>query len=381
MGERGRFMVNRTVYDAYEKKLFDNDSEKTSDQEVEALFSEIISILPNNGILYKYKSIEGFHVDELSEKYLWFSSAKHLNDNKDCAFNVNLLEDTEKIVHYFLKDDKFRKFLVDGAYKELSQKDPGLTKKDVVDCLECISKNGIKIGKLKFNKFCKDHKLSQEQKITLSDTIAKYGDDKQNEKTIRDSISGLNSLTERIRDGIMVFSLTTSYKKDSMWAYYCGNRGICIEYDFKKVHDLNLKKKFINIFRIKYRKKKKFSYVKILEANIANDKEGLLDADKMLFEQLSIKDKSWATEEEWRIIQNMQNENRVGVKVFADIISALYIDYSVMQEEKTKQIIELAEKNEWRIYIRYFSPIESEYKYKTIEETNNLIKKMWQINH
>ena len=140
-------MVNRTVYDAYEKKLFDNDSEKTSDQEVEALFSEIISILPNNGILYKYKSIEGFHVDELSEKYLWFSSAKHLNDNKDCAFNVNLLEDTEKIVHYFLKDDKFRKFLVDGAYKELSQKDPGLTKKDVVDCLECISKNGIKIGK------------------------------------------------------------------------------------------------------------------------------------------------------------------------------------------------------------------------------------------
>ena len=147
MGERGRFMVNRTVYDAYEKKLFDNDSEKTSDQEVEALFSEIISILPNNGILYKYKSIEGFHVDELSEKYLWFSSAKHLNDNKDCAFNVNLLEDTEKIVHYFLKDDKFRKFLVDGAYKELSQKDPGLTKKDVVDCLECISKNGIKIGK------------------------------------------------------------------------------------------------------------------------------------------------------------------------------------------------------------------------------------------
>lgn len=38
-GKGGRFMVNRTVYDAYEKKLFDNDSEKTSDQEVEALFS------------------------------------------------------------------------------------------------------------------------------------------------------------------------------------------------------------------------------------------------------------------------------------------------------------------------------------------------------
>lgn len=179
----------------------------------------------------------------------------------------------------------------------------------------------------------------------------------------------------------MVFSLTSSYKKDSMWAYYCGNKGICIEYDFRKVHDLNLKKKFIAIFRIKYGKKKKFSYVKILEANITNDKERLLDADKMLFEQISVKDKSWATEEEWRIIQNVQNENRNGVKVFADIISALYIDYSVMQEEKTKQIIELPEKNGWRIYIRYFSSIESEYKYKTIEETNKLIKKIWQINH
>lgn len=295
--------------------------------------------MPNNGILYKYKSIEGFNVDELSEKYLWFSSAKHLNDNKDCAFNVNLLEDTEKIVHYFLKDDKFRKFLVDGAYKELSQKDPGLTKKDVVDCLECISKNSIKIGKLKFNKFCKDHKLSREQKITLRDAINKYGDDKQNEKTIRDSIRGLASLTERIRDGIMVFSLTSSYKKDSMWAYYCGNKGICIEYDFRKVHDLNLKKKFIAIFRIKYGKKKKFSYVKILEANITNDKERLLDADKMLFEQISVKDKSWATEEEWRIIQNVQNENRNGVKVFADIISALYIIIPLCKKKRLNKLL------------------------------------------
>lgn len=372
-------MANETEYDVYEKKLFDNDLGKISDQEVEALFSEIITILPNNGKLYKYKAIESFHVDELSEKYLWFSSARHLNDNKDCAFNFNLLADTEKIVHYFLKDDRFRKLLVDGAYKELSQKDPNLTKKDVVDCLECISKNGSKIGKLKFNKFCKDHKLSREQKITLRDTINKYGDDKQNEKTIRDSIRGLASLTERIRDGIMVFSLTTSYKKDSMWAYYCGNKGICIEYDFKKVHNLNLKKKFINIFRIKYGKKKKFSYVKILEANITNDKERLLDADKMLFEQISVKDKSWATEEEWRIIQNVQNENCDGVKVFADIISALYIDYSVIQEEKTKQIIELAKKKGWKVYIRYFSSIESEYEYRTIEETNALIEKMRQI--
>lgn len=210
-------------------------------------------------------------------------------------------------------------------------------------------------------------------------TIDKYGDDKQNEETIRRSISDLANNTKKIRDGITVFSLTTSYKKDSMWAYYCGNKGICIEYDFSKINDVNLKKIFINTYRIKYGRKKKFSYVKILEANIVNDKEKLLDADKMIYEQLSTKDKSWATEDEWRVIQNDKSVNGEGLKVVADIISAVYVDYSVMKKRIVKQIIRQAKRNGWKIYVRYFNPIKAEYEYKTIEDTNKLIEKTGRI--
>lgn len=373
-------MTNKNACDMYQEKVFLlGDLSTITDEQVDSLFSELLSLLPNRGKLYKYKSLKNFHFDELSDKYVWFSSACCLNDNKDYSFNFNLLEDIEKIVKYFLTDNKFRALLVDGLYKELSRNNSGITKEDIKSCLECINKNGQKIGKLRFNKFCKDHKLTQEQKKLLILTIDKYGDDKQNEKTIRRSISDLANNTKKIRDGITVFSLTTSYKKDSMWAYYCGNKGICIEYDFSKINDVNLKKIFINTYRIKYGRKKKFSYVKILEANIVNDKEKLLDADKMIYEQLSTKDKSWATEDEWRVIQNDKSVNGEGLKVVADIISAVYVDYSVMKKRIVKQIIRQAKQNGWKIYVRYFNPIKAEYEYKTIEDTNKLIEKTVQI--
>ena len=368
-------MAKNQAYKEYEEKLYAvTDASRLCEDDVKALFSELISVLPNGGKLYKYKSLDSFHIDEFEEKYVWFSSAKHLNDNKDCTFNANVLQEMEKLIRFFLKDNNFRKTLVNGFYLELVRHNQDITPEVIEDCFNCITKNGSRIGKLKYDSFCQKYKLTNAQKQKLLNTVALYRDDQQCEEQIRKRISNFVAQTEEIRDSMQILSLTTSYKKDSMWAYYCNNEGICIEYDFSKITSFEFQKLFINTQMVRYGKKKKFSYVDVMKARMENDSAALIKADKMIMEQVLTKDKSWSTEEEWRVILNDRG-NLVGRKVPVDMISAIYIDFSVSETDKTKKIIEIAKNNGWQIFIRYFSRFEAEYRYDTIENTNKFLDK------
>lgn len=366
---------NSKSYKDYEERLYSlSDGTIMTDKLVNELYDNLLAVLPNGGKLYKYKALEGFHIDELEEKYIWFSSAKNLNDNKDCAFNANSLEQLEELVKFLLIDNNYHKVLVGSLYLNFSKRNPKITYKVIEDCLNCITKNGEHIGKLKYDKFCRDYKLTREQMLELRKTIQLYSDEKQNETAIRNSIRNFYEQTKNIRSGNQICSLTTSYKKDSMWAYYCNNKGICLEYDFTKINTIEAKKIFINTQKVRYGRKKKFSYVEIMKAKLENNPESSIKADKMIYSQLLTKDKSWLTEEEWRVITHVRG-NEIGIKVPADIVSAIYIDYSVLEEEKAKRIIELAKLNDWKIYVRYFIDFEAEYRYDTIENINKLIAK------
>ena len=367
------------AYKKYEKKLYSYaDNALLTEEIVNELFDELLSVMPNKGKLYKYKDLSTFHIDELEEKYVWFSSAKKLNDKKDCAFNANSLKEIETMVKFFLTDDNYRKTLVSGLYINFLPRCPEITPKAIEDYLLCVTKNGQRIGKLKFDKFCKEYRLTMEQKQELIKTIQLYSDKAQNEEVIRNSISNLHNQMQEVRNSMQICSLTTSYDKDSMWAYYCGNAGICIEYDFNKINDYELKKKFINTQKVRYGRKKKFSYVDIIKSKLENTQEAMAKADEMILSQLLTKEKSWRTEEEWRTIGNVRG-NETGIKISADIVSAIYLDYSILKEEKTKQIIKLAEENNWKLYVRYFSEYEAEYRYDTIENINKLINSLKQV--
>lgn len=363
-------------YKEYEEKLYAmTDASGVLEDKVNTMFSELLTILPNGGKLYKYKSLESFHIDELTDKYLWFSSAKSLNDNKDCMFNANYLKEIDSLVRFFLKDNNYRKTLVNGFCMELSKRNPDITPQIVMDCFDCITKKGSKIGKLKFDSFCKKYSLTNSQKQKLLQNIELYSDERQNETYIRNSISNLGIQMEEIRNSNLILSLTTSYKKDSMWAYYCNNKGICIEYDYSKIGSFELRKLFLNTEKIRYGKKRKFHYIDIIKAKLENNSSLLYKADKTIMEQLLTKDKSWSTEEEWRVILH-ERGNFIGRKIPVDIISAIYIDYSILNKKKTRQIIRIAKENQWKVYVRFFDNLNVEYRYETIKETNRLIKEM-----
>lgn len=100
-------------------------------------------------------------------------------------------------------------------------------------------------------------------------------------------------------------------------------------------------------------------------------------ADKLIMAQYLTKDKSWSTEEEWRVILSNSEEAK-GYSQPIDMISAIYIDYSVLKKRRTRRIIQLAKENGWSIYVRYYSQLEAEYRYDTLERTQELIKKIGQ---
>lgn len=49
-------------------------------EKINAIFNELLTVLPNDGKLYKYKALATFHIDELEDGYIWFSSAKRYKE-------------------------------------------------------------------------------------------------------------------------------------------------------------------------------------------------------------------------------------------------------------------------------------------------------------
>ncbi|MBQ2710925.1 MAG: DUF2971 domain-containing protein [Clostridia bacterium] len=371
-GKKEVVQMANNAYKEYEKMLYSYANESIlSEDVVNELFSELLKVLPNNGKLYKYKALSTFHLDELEDKYVWFSSAKNLNDKKDCTFNVLFPKEMEALVKFFLKDDNYRKFLATSLHSGLAKFCRDLTLTMVEDALKCFSGNGPKLANLQFDAFCKKYRLNKSQKQLLLQTSQLYRIVEPSDQLIRNIVGRMFNQMQEVRNSMHILSLTTSYDKDSMWAYYCNNEGICIEYDFARINTAALKRVFINTQKVRYGKKKKFSIVELFKSKIYNDH--LVESEKMIFEQLLTKEKSWRAEEEWRTIINDRG-NTTGSKIPADIVSAVYLDYSILQKDKAQQIISLAQTNKWAIYIRYFSELEGQYRYVELEDLPKLSK-------
>lgn len=360
------------AYNEYEKKLYSIPDRKIfTPKIVNELFDDLLRILPNNGKLYKYKALKTFHIDELEKKYIWFSSAKQLNDKKDCTFNANSLEEQEKIVKFLCQGDNYRRFVASEIYLVLCRNHSNITLEVIENFLESLYKSTSNSLNPYFNSFCLHFQLNMAEREKLFKTVCLYGY-AGNEEVIRNSMDNFSEQIQEVRDSMLVCSLTTSYDKDSMWAYYCGNEGICIEYDYSKIQSYELKKIFMQTQKVRYGKKKKINQLDIIKLKMECTQDSIAQADKLINSQLLTKDKSWSTEEEWRIIRNMRG-NYIGAQQPADIISAIYLDYSILRKQRASRIIKLAKENGWNVYVRYFDFYKAEYCYDTIKNIKKLI--------
>lgn len=84
-----------------------------------------------------------------------------------------------------------------------------------------------------------------------------------------------------------------------------------------------------------------------------------INSRKEYFDQLLVKDKSYNFEREWRIVLA-----RVGQKFFADLVSAIIIDESVINTSKAKKLVELANRKGWNVIERKLNVLKTCYLYE-----------------
>ena len=90
-------MTKEELYQQHLNAMYSTNAETCSEEEVEEIFARLLQCLPNDGKLYKYRSIEGeafaYALDGLQNNYLWMAKASTLNDDLDCVIRFDPIKE------------------------------------------------------------------------------------------------------------------------------------------------------------------------------------------------------------------------------------------------------------------------------------------------
>ena len=141
------------LYQEHLDEMFAPDP-KFSDEDVERILDRILQCLPNEGKLYKYRSIEGKAFDNafdsLKNGYLWLPKAEDLNDDEDTTLFYDPLKSAEEIKDYLFEHPyEFMSVVASAPERKFKI---GKTKHDehiVKLACECYDKASGKLNKRK----------------------------------------------------------------------------------------------------------------------------------------------------------------------------------------------------------------------------------------
>lgn len=365
-------MTKEELYQQHLDAMYSMNVDMCPDKKVEEIFARLLQCLPNDGKLYKYRSIEResflYALDGLQNNYLWMAKASSLNDDLDCSIRFDPIKDIEKgrqmfleepwrYFDYWLRRNSDRKFYTTPIEKFRFQKAVACVDKttwqlDENKAVDALEESGI--PRVRAKKYIAD--LLQ----WIKKTINKCSDN------LKEPLSALMKFNENNRQNIYVFSMTETYDSDTMWGLYANsNRGFCIEYNFWKAQSLpiKVKRKLCNLFRMIYVDKvQEFSFAKLDRYffHEFQDKELYVEINKELLSQLLSKEIGWRNEKEWRLLEFELTDNRL----YADLVSGLIIDERVIQTENAKTLIRLAKKRGWGIKVRKMNVLGTKHFYE-----------------
>ena len=348
--------------------------ENYSDDKIDHVLNRILQCLPNDGKLYKYRSIEGDSFentyDSMANGYLWFPKASDLNDDEDTVLYYDPIESVEEIQEYLAKH-------------------PVLLIKAMLDSPECQTKFGrtefeektfenvINCYNLQTGELIEEKALAELAKFNIERPRAVHyiGQIKQlvdnfianNEESIKRLADLHMTYNQKMRDMSYIFSMSEDYDSNTMWAYYSNNNhGFCIEYDFQKARSLpfEAKRKLISLFRVEYQAvQEDFSFIPLMEYYLGakRDKQKMQNETYTILKRLLTKKIDWQHEKEWRLfLTNVKN------KQYIDLVSGIIIDERVINTQNATRLIELSNDRGWSITIRK----------KNITTTKHIYEKM-----
>ena len=336
--------------------------ENLSESIIDDIITRIIDFLPNNGKLYKYRSIEGesfdYAYDGLKNGYLYMARANTLNDDFDSTLNFDLEKDVNKQMELFLeKPWLYLEALVRENCKQRQIFSSPYDKSAYQMLVSCVNNESYELDREKainvFSQIGIDRQTSENYINKVLETVE--NEIRNNAEDLKKPLSALINFNNESRKDIYIFSMSEAYDSDTMWAYYANsNKGFCIEYDYDKVKDLPFDKKklLISLYKVVYKDNfDEYSFSDMLQYYLGGKKDDKLlkRANMQTLTCMITKLSRWKEEKEWRIfLFNLDEKN----KIFADIVSGLILDERIMNSENGIKLLNLAKEKNWSVTIR-----------------------------
>lgn len=352
---------------AYEEHLKEMTSsiliDDYSDEQIENIFNRLLDALPNNGKLYKYKSVSDDKTftelyDSLSKGYIFLANPSSMNDDLDGTlyYDEESLEEASNYIRthphllfrWLISKEKIDLF-ADPLYESLSNEDikkissfynEKQIKIDEYRCIDYLTRK----TQLQFEE-------AMEIVLQINSTIKSlYETFDKTSKEVIENFGKINS--SKYRDMNKIFCLCTSFTNNSMWAKYANNKGVCIEYDYNLIKQMpvSIKRLMISIYKVIYSDvKPKHSFVSDLKYMLddgISEKE-MTKHNREAVISLITKETSWQNEDEWRIVLSVDEP-----KIYCDFVSKIYITDNLVGSSQYEAIKELASSHNWPLFIR-----------------------------
>jgi len=361
----------------FEEMVGANNLDEYSEADINRVLNRLLKCLPNDGKFYKYRKGEGqdfdYAYDTLKNGYIWLAQATTLNDEVDTTVNFDPEKDIEDVKQYFLshpielftwifnKTEESGDLLFgwDHLQNDLFRK-----------VLACYNLETGEIDKQKAKKVFLYYGCTEQEcdttLVKIDELVKTYLI--KNKDVLKKICENYLTINKKFREMSYLFCVSERFDLDTMWAYYSDNKGFCIEYDFKKVLNLPLEKRrlFMNFCKVIYNDSKdRISFLPNIQYFLGGykDKRLLAKSNKIMITQMLTKQEKWRDEREWRLfLCHVEN------KLVADIVSAIYIDSSMVDTDNGKKLLELAKERNWTVYIRKLNYIGTKHVYERFDD-------------
>lgn len=350
-------MEHLSAYEQHMQFMQDVHAIDAIDEEnLHAQFDLLLSCIPNNGKLYKYRSLRGrsftYAYDSLVNGYIWLPTAKTLNDDYDSVLITDAQEESKRFLNSITQDyDRLFRTLFLRLGKKYWTEDPLLNTIPFSSVLSAFDPVTSAIDTAKATEFFAAHSNSTELLKHFQEFAHKLIEDLQ--KALHDETNHLFLINEIVREHMYVYSMSESYDLGNMWAYYADSgQGFCIEYDYNRAKELDstAMRYLLNTFKVDYSDAPKQLPMDLLVESsfFAPDNPNVnRQLSRIVMNQLLSKSKCWEHEREWRIVIGSTN-NVMPV----DIVSAIIIDERALDKRNAKALISLCRKRGWTVKIR-----------------------------
>lgn len=318
LDEKSLELINCMIFDDPDDEIFDSSKERiiTELTEIPA-FCDLIKRRDNGDEISDQQLFEVFeNTPELLGKLISYVFSKEFQDISEI--------DKEKLLEYVVCSPLAIKNLISMSAS------PNKTEGKILDIMSS-----------------EDDLL---RKITEISNLIGHPIDENSIKKVYDSFEiGTKQIHTEICKTFGVSCFTERSDNMLMWAHYADKHtGVCVEYNFGKLFSGNQN---LLLFPVNYTKRRPIipleKVVDFSEGNltIINEKLNLLLPDIM--KSLISKSDIWQYEKEWRLIQNIKDEN--DRKIRLPLISGIYCGINISNENLQK-ITALAEKKNIPLY-------------------------------